>query len=182
MPVTVVPSQSDIATALRAFLVEILASSVAVVRGQDNRVPEPQGSDYVVVTPILRNRISTNVDVYVDGALASPQVPASTTSRQSTQVTVQLDVHGPNSSDNAQIISTLLRSSLSPDVFKASGFDVTPLYADDPKQTPFVNAEGQYEYRWTVDAVVQANQVVTTQIPATAPQFATQISISSQSP
>lgn len=84
-----------------------------------------------------------------------------TTYLQPTQVTVQLDVHGPNSSDNAQIISTLFRDDYAVEFFQASGFDVTPFYADDPKQIAFQNAEQQWETRWVMDAVMQANQIVT---------------------
>jgi hypothetical protein len=82
----------------------------------------------------------------------------------------QLDVHGPNSADNAQIVTTLLRDQYGVDAFAASGFDVIPLHADDPKQIPFINAEQQYENRWIVEAHLQANAVV--QLPL---QFADQV-------
>ena len=78
---------------------------------------------------------------------------------QPTQLTIQLDVHGPNSADNAQVISTLFRDPFGVDFFATSGFDVTPFYADDPKQLPFTNGEQQYESRWVISAVMQANQV-----------------------
>lgn len=78
---------------------------------------------------------------------------------QPTQLVVQLDVHGPNSSDNAQILTTLLRDEYAVSQFQ--GTDVTPLHADDPRQAPFFNAEQQYETRWTVEAHFQVNQTVT---------------------
>ena len=40
---------------------------------------------------------------------------------------------------------------------------VVPLYADDPRQMPFINAESQYEWRWVLEAKLQVNQAV--QIP-----------------
>lgn len=83
-----------------------------------------------------------------------------TTYLQPTQVNVQLDVHGPNSSDNAQIISTMFRDDYAVQQFATSGYDVVPFYADDPKQIPFVNDQQQYETRWVIDAAMQANQVV----------------------
>ena len=82
-------------------------------------------------------------------------------SLQSTKVTVQLDVHGPNSPDNAQIISTLFRDEYAVDNVATSGYDVAPLYCGDPRQVPFLNAEQQIEVRWSMDAVMQANPVVT---------------------
>lgn len=81
-------------------------------------------------------------------------------SEQETKVTIQLDVHGPNSGNNAQMISTLFRSDYAVQQFQSQGFDITPLYADDPKQIPFINAEEQYETRWVIEAVLQVNPVV----------------------
>ncbi|HEY0120651.1 MAG TPA: hypothetical protein VGC14_02630 [Rhizobium sp.] len=79
---------------------------------------------------------------------------------QPVKSTVQLDVHGPNSADNAQLISTLFRDDYAVQFFKATGFDVTPLYVSDPKQLPYVNENAQTENRWVIDAVMQANQVI----------------------
>ena len=46
---------------------------------------------------------------------------------QPTRVTIQLDVHGPNSADNAQTISTLFRDDYAVQFFKGTGFDVKAL-------------------------------------------------------
>lgn len=152
-------------------------------------------------------------------------------SMQSTQMTVQLDVHGPSSGDNAQIISTLFRDDTATAFFQpatcnftgsiagtvltvaeiASGdvrplmqitgpgilattiisqqltgnpgdvgtytispaqnvtseamraipaFDISPLYADDPVQLLFENAEQQMEERYSISAVVQINPAI----------------------
>jgi hypothetical protein len=234
-------TEVGVLTALRSFLLGFLPAGVEVIRAEINRVSEPRGVDFVVMTPILRGRLSTNVvtvsDVVFTGSIAgnimtvtavasgvlavgqsviAPGVALGTvilsvgdagvgtqtftvsisqtvasqalyagtrSAKQATQVTVQLDVHGPNSADNAQMISTLFRDEYATTQFKlgipiqaASGsaiqtgwgalmtepVDVQPLYASDPRQTPFINAENQYEYRWTIDAVMQANPIVTT--------------------
>lgn len=149
-------TEADIITALGNFLVSIVPNGVAVFRGQDNRVPEPAGTDFVVMTPTLRERLGTNVDTW-----AYIQAPTTLAELNGVKVTIQLDVHGPNSTDNAQVISTLIRDDYAVQSFLASGFDVAPLYASEPRQLPFLNAEDQYETRWVVDAVLQANPVVT---------------------
>jgi hypothetical protein len=77
---------------------------------------------------------------------------------QSTEVVTQLDVHGPGSADNAQIISTLFRDSFGVTQFAGSG--VTPLYCDDPRQVPFFNAEQQYETRFIIDLHMQIDPSV----------------------
>jgi hypothetical protein len=221
---TVQPNQSQVQIALRSFLLGLnlpftsTTSSTAaeVIQGQDNRVPEPSSPDFVIMTPIRRQRLSTNVDSDVDssftgsiagtvmnvsflnfgevtvgatvygaapgtyvaslgsgtGGIGTYNVSVAQTlapgqlyagqhvAMQPTEVVVQLDVHGPFAADNAQIIATMLRDPSTFDTFSASGYDVMALYADDPRQTPFENAESQYEFRWTVDAHLQANQVV----------------------
>jgi hypothetical protein len=70
----IVPSEADIQTVLRAFLLRVLGSGVEIVTGQLNRVAELYGSNFVTMIPVRRPRLSTNVDDYVDcefvGAIA----------------------------------------------------------------------------------------------------------------
>lgn len=210
-------SEFETFQALGDFLTAILPPGVDVSRGQDNRVPEPIGSDFVTMTPIMRERLETNIDDYSDalfagsivddlltitdvafGSLAVGSIlfgtgivtgttvtafgtgsgglgtytvdPPQTigpiaiaagekTLLQPTKVTIQLDVHGPASGDNAQIISTLFRDEYAVDQFAASGFDIAPLYVSDPRQIPFVSGEQQVELRWSIDACMQCNPV-----------------------
>jgi hypothetical protein len=158
--ITIDQTEPQAFTALRAFLLAILPAGTDAVRGQVNRVPEPACPNFVIMTPIHRMRLATNVDSYDDAALTGSiagttltvtavefgtiQVGApvygagvaaataitapgtgtggvgtyvispaqSVTSQalfagiahvsQSTQITIQLDVHGPASADNAQ--------------------------------------------------------------------------------
>lgn len=87
---------------------------------------------------------------------------------QSTAIHIQLDVHGPSSADNAQVISTLLRDETAVAFFDSPPIqdpplpviECEPLYVEDPRQAPFISGEAQYENRWMVDAVLQANPVI----------------------
>ena len=218
MNISVSITEEQLFKVLGDFLTAILPASCAVVRGQANRVPEPQGTDFAVMWPGLRERLSTNVDDYSDiaftGSIAgttltvtqmlagtvsvdlflgangitantkitaegtgtggvgtytvnNTQTLASTTIQAgtkdvlaATKVTVQIDVHGPHSADNAQIITTLFRDAYGVALFAVAGFDVQPLYCDDPRQTPFINGEQQQEERWSIQAVMQANPIV----------------------
>lgn len=173
MTPTISLSESQTMTALRSFLLGVLAPGIEVIAGQDNRVAEPAGTDFAVMTPMMRERIETNVVTTLDGTLLATPVPGTRMDLQPIKFTVQIDVHGPQSSDNAQVITTLFRSDYGVDAFAASGFDVIPLYASDPHQTPFLNGEQQQENRWSIDTVMQCNPIVTT-----AQDFAATISIS----
>jgi len=104
-----------------------------------------------------------------------PMQAGSKTVEQSTQLTVQLDVHGPISADNAQIITTLFRDDYGVQAFQFNsgigiaeigmmtigGAEIVPLYTSDPRQMPFINGEQQIEERWIIDAVMQVNPIVT---------------------
>lgn len=224
-------TQSQTLAALRSFLLAALPAGVEVVSGQINRVAEPQGDNYVVMTPILRTRLSTNIhterDVAFTGSIAGTTltvsamtlgaievgqtlsgagVTAGTTITalgtgtggigtyvvsqaqtvasgvmasgsedimQPTQVTIQIDVHGSDSGDNAQTITTMFRDPVGVALFAATGVDVTPLYTDEPKQIPFVNAEQAYEDRWVINALLQVNPAVS--VPQ---QFAAELELS----
>jgi hypothetical protein len=208
-------------TALRAFLVSALPAGTEVIRAQSNRVAEPHGTEFVVMTPLIRERLETNIDNYIDtsftgsitlttltvtsiafgslvpgytllgtnitpnttivsqltgsvvGGIGTYQVSQSQTVAsqkiaagvmtltQPTKFTVQLDIHGIFSADNAHMIATLFRDDYGVQLFQSSGFDVTPLYCDQARQIAFINGEQQFENRWSMDAVLQINPVIT---------------------
>lgn len=213
-----VPSESDVFTALRTYLLSILPSGVEVVQWAANQVPEPQVVDYVVMTPVLRRRLTTSVDDNADatytgsiagsvlnvtaveyGTLAvgqpvygvsvaagtqisslgtgtggagtygvaptqtvsSEALASGTTSvEQDVELTVQCDVHGPGSADNAQTISNLTRDQFGYAAIQALNTNIAPISADDPRQVTWVNEEQQYEKKWTVDVVLQVCETV----------------------
>lgn len=217
---SVYPTESNILTALRTFLIQILPTGTEVILAQVNRVPEPQVEDFVVMTPIRRTRLETNIDAWADvrfigsiaadvmtvsdltfGTIVAGQVvfgvgvtvntriveaisgtggtgtyrvtPSQTVSSgvlasgesavtQPTEVVIQLDVHGPASAENAQTISTLMRDPYGVDSFATQDpqYGVVPLYADDPRQVVFINDQSQAEFRWVIEANLQANIVV----------------------
>lgn len=94
-----------------------------------------------------------------------------------TQLDVQVDVHGLNSGNNAKIIEGLFFSEAAYDQFLTSGFDVHPLYCDEPRQTPFVNDQQQVEWRYSVDAHLQINPAINSW-----QQFADQIVVTIKPP
>lgn len=76
---------------------------------------------------------------------------------------IQIDFHSPDTlgGDFAQIVSTAIRDEFGVDFFAdlvAPLNGVVPLYADDPHQVPFINAENQYEWRWILEAKVEVDQ------------------------
>jgi hypothetical protein len=217
MPFAPVPSHKQIQAALRTALLAVLPTGVSVIEGQNNNVSEPLG-DFVVMTVIRRERISTNVDTYRDckfqGSIAnglltisqtqfgtlgvgnpifgtgSPTTPLITalngdgtvalslpltlgstwlasgvkSLRQATRVVFQLDVHSDDmsrASDMAQTISTVMRDDTGYLLLKQSNLPITPLFADDPRQIPYQNAENQTEDRYVVECHLQADQIIT---------------------
>jgi hypothetical protein len=75
---------------------------------------------------------------------------------------VQLDIHGPNSSNNVRAVATMFRSDYATDWFAAQGLQIAPLFCDDGRYLPFENAEQQMEFRWVMEAHFQVGAVVTT--------------------
>jgi hypothetical protein len=224
---TVSPTQEQIFTVLTASLAAILPATVEICQAQDNRVPEPQSPDFIVMTPIRRDRLETNVDssgdvfftasiatstmtvtalsigtltlgnwLFGTGVLSGTQILSQLTgvlggigtysvSKAQTSVSqsmaagikqmlqpiqflMQLDVHGPNSGDNAQAVTTVFRDEYGYDLFTAQCLAlgltldaVVPIHADDPRSVPFENAENQYEHRWIIECLLQANETMT---------------------
>jgi hypothetical protein len=160
-------TEKGILTALRGFLAGVLAPGTPIIRAQVNRVPEPALPDFVLMTPLRRERQATNIDSWEYDPDASSYYLL-----MKTEITYQLDVHGPASAENAQIIATVLRDGYAVDAFAASGLQIAPLYASEPHEMPFVNAESQVEMRWVLEACLAANITVT--IPQ---QFANTVNV-----
>lgn len=91
---------------------------------------------------------------------------------QKTEIVMQCNVHGPNSSDNAQIIATTIFDEVGRDLFDPDTTGVAPLFADAPRQVPFINGENQWETRYVVDCHLQADIAV-----IFAQQFADALSV-----
>lgn len=156
-------TESQVMDALRAFLLSLnLAGAPEVVQGQANRVAEPIGADFIVFTPTGRTRLETNVETW-DASPDPAPGPVAIDRGRGTEITVQLDIHGPNGSDNAQVIGTLWRSDYACRAIDATIFQ--PLFATDGHQMPFINGERQYENRWVMSVVLQANPIVSTTMP-----------------
>lgn len=66
MTIAIVPSQDNVAKSLFDFLTAVLPTTVEIVQGQDNRVPEPKVDNFVVFWPLRLPRLETNVDSYED--------------------------------------------------------------------------------------------------------------------
>lgn len=81
---------------------------------------------------------------------------------QHSRFTIQADVHGGNSADNAQIITTIFRDGAGVDIFAGlrPQADIVPLYTSDPRQMVFWNEQSQTENRWVIELELQVNQVV----------------------
>lgn len=156
-------TEEMVMTTLRSFLLAILPDGMEVVQGQQNRVPQVVGPDYVIFTPTQRTFLSSTNRTNLP---ATGTVDVS----RSTSATFQLDVYGPNSTDNAVTIATLFRDDYGCRFMAGSG--VQPLHCDNGQQMPLVNGEEQYEARWTLQAVLQVNPSVSTPM-----QFADRVDV-----
>jgi hypothetical protein len=169
---TVSITQDDLFNALGNFITSLgflnpaqvdAQIPIDVIRLPVNRNAIPVGG-FISMTPSAQVRLSTNKTVYPPNSSGpgGVVVPTDFASTMNTRVDVQLDCYGPPSGDWAQILCNLLRSAYACDWFAANvGFDITPLYADDPHQMPLVDGEQQYEERWTMNCALQSNPTVT---------------------
>jgi hypothetical protein len=66
MPALVNLGDGEVLSALRSVLLYLLPSGVDVIRAYGNRVPEPVALDYCVLSPLRRERLSTNRDTDLD--------------------------------------------------------------------------------------------------------------------
>lgn len=219
MPALLDVTEAAILARLVGFLRPIVAEGTAVNQGQINRVPPPANGNFIILTPLLRARLSTNLHHYAEAQVlgsiagtvmtvtetlvghlapglgvagsgvapgtvitgvisgtpgaeqyrvAPDQTVAATTlwagskgMAQHTEMTVQADVFGPLSGDNAQVIATLWRDEYACEALLLTDLPIQPLYASDPRQLPFWGGENQTINRWSIDLALQANITAT---------------------
>lgn len=152
MTVTVTPTLTEVMNALGNLLLTIVPAGTQVVRGPVDRAAAPN-VDYILMTPILRKRLRTNV--VTDDSDASVA-----TWEAGSSLHVQVDFFGDaNSGDWCDTFTTLFRSDYAVDALAPT---CAPLYADHGRQIPLVTGEEQYLERWMVTAVLQVNWQVST--------------------
>lgn len=164
MPLTSSPDLTAVYTKLRAFVLAIVPAQVEVIQGIDNRAAMPPASPgFVNMTATLQQRLRTNVNTYDDPTQppGPPFIVGSVAAEMGTKLTVQLDCYGAGSGEWAAMLTTLLRDEYA---VEALAPDCAPLYAEDARMAPLVDAERQYEKRWIVGAVLQYNPTVSTPI------------------
>jgi len=129
----VTPSQYDIFSSLHTALTAVLG--VEVIKLPSNNLPRPTG-DYATMTPLMIVRAGTNVTTdaattRTDGYYADTQI--------------QLDFYGATSADMAAKIALLFRSDL------LFSYGLSPMFAGEPRQIPFLTGEKALIQRWSMD-------------------------------
>lgn len=151
---TISVTQSMLYTALRAFLLGLVACPV--LQSQQNRTAMPTG-DFILMTGLGTPGLSTDKTTFVPGG----SNPGNETHSRSTQWNVQLDCYGPDAADMAALIATTFKTDFAAQQFALAAIEIQPLYANDPRQMTIVDSEQQYEPRWVVELALQYNPVVT---------------------
>lgn len=150
MAVTVTPTLDEVLTKVRAFLLTIVPAGTPVIRGPVNRAAQPR-VDHVIFTPILRNRLRTNLH-------EDDSVTQQTTTEEGLKLGVQFDFYGENSGDWSTAAETLWRDSYAVDILSP---EASPLYTDTANMVPLVTGEDQFLERFVLTAALQWNARVT---------------------
>lgn len=155
MPATLTLTEDDLKTALRGFLLSVTDGDV--VSGQQNDVAMPLGP-FIEMTPIRTQELCRPWSTYHD---AGAGLGVETIHRSSSW-TCQLDCFGKQAQNAATVISTLFRTDFACRHFanRHDGIVIQPLYASEPRQLPFINAEMNYEKRWVVEVTLQFNALI----------------------
>lgn len=121
-----------------------------IVRGYVNRVSQPAGPDYVLVTPLAMTRLATNRHGW-DAEKGTASVI------QPVRRRVQLDCYGVNAAPWAKTVTTLLRDAIGADFLAPYG--VAPLSCEDPQDLTQAEGDEQWQPRFMVQAFLQVNDM-----------------------
>lgn len=155
MALTISVTEDQVLAKIRSLILSIVPSGTEVVLGGDNRVPPPVG-DYVLLTPLFDDRLSTNQDSDSD---PYPLPGGSVAMAQHLRMDVQVDFFSQlNAGDWAKMFTTVWRDSYACDALAPI---CQPLFADQARRMPWVTGEDQFQTRFTVTAAVQYNPITT---------------------
>lgn len=142
-------------------IIDVLAGYVEPISGQcqqaqANRVPMPKGA-FCILTPLRFTRLSTTRDIKQDTGDPSTSAMGYTEIRQAD---IQVDIYGDNAGDRAIALETTFSSSYAYDKIKSLDARLAPLYSSPAIQAPMINAESQWQERYTITLSLQAHITV----------------------
>ncbi|QMA44810.1 hypothetical protein HV032_15025 [Citrobacter freundii] len=76
------------------------------------------------------------------------------------QADIQVDIYGQGAGDRAIALETTFTSGYGYDVIKAIDSRLAPLYSSPAIQAPMIDAESQWQERWTLTLSLQAHITV----------------------
>jgi hypothetical protein len=156
MSLSVVPDHDSIYVALIAYLTALLPEGVPVIRGLPNRVAAPPYvPGFVVIQALSTERLRMAIDTYPQGV---SEAPTNYTIEQGIEVGFQIDVYSKHAGSWAALISTTFQDTYG---VNALAPNCVPLYCNTGRMIPLTDSEEEYEQRWSLDARLQWNPVVT---------------------
>jgi len=147
--------ERQIYVAVKAFLVTVTGLDPAlVIQGLPNRSSMPPASPgYVTMQLTLGTRLNYNIDTWD----ATDPAPTAITSETHWKERIQVDFYGAAAGDWSRVFAGLWKDETACLALEPV---CDPLYAHDPLLAPLDDSEQQYESRWTVEAFLQYNPVV----------------------
>ncbi|MDV2874481.1 LIC_12616 family protein [Phytobacter diazotrophicus] len=126
-------------------------------QAQANRAPMLKGQ-FCIITPLRFIRMSTTENIKQDTGIPSTSAMSYTEVRRAD---LQIDIYGDGAGDRANILETIFRSGYAWEAIKALDARLSPLYSSDAIQAPMINAEDQWQERYTLTLSLQADITVT---------------------
>lgn len=126
-------------------------------QAQANRATMLKGQ-FCIITPLRFIRLSTTENIKQDTGSPSTSAMSYTEVRRAD---LQIDIYGDGAGDRANILETVFRSGYAWEAIKALDARLSPLYSSDAIQAPMINAEEQWQERYTLTLSLQADIIVT---------------------
>ena len=163
---TVTPTQDDITTLLRSFLLDVLPPGIEVVLGQINRVAEPDGDQFVVMTPVSIIRLGTNYDqsgdVKFDGSIAGTVMTVTSFSPTSKGlIEIGSPVFGVGVADNTKVTGIISGSG------QIGTYSITPSQTIADETLSAGRWDATQPSRWIIQTDFHGNQTTAADLAQT---------------
>ncbi len=142
-------------------IIDTLADFIEPIGGvckqaQANRVPMPKGQ-FCILTPLRFTRLSTTREIKQDSGSSDTSAMGYTEVRQAD---IQVDIYGQGAGDRAIALETVFTAGYAYEKIKVIDSRLAPLYSTSAIQAPMIDAESQWEERYTMTLSLQAHITV----------------------
>ena len=154
-------NEPDFLTAINDLIIEVTGiEQERLFRGNQSREVLPSDDNFILYTPLYRNRRGTNINSY-----SANDETGDYSDKVLVTSDVQIDCYGDKAEQYAQAVEGFCKSVLCNSWLKSGGYGISVLYTNNPADFTRIDDTAQYVKRWIITITVCFTYELTNEVP-----------------